>query len=209
MAELLKASTLLFVLLNPFLMSIYLLDLVQGLEPRHFTRVLTRAGIISGAVFIVFAWFGDRIFTDVLNVRFASFLIFGGIIFLIVGVRFVMAGSDSLRPMRGQPEYLAGSVAMPFMIGPATVSASILIGSRLPPLAASAAVVLALLLVVAAIVGFKWLHDFVKTRNERLIERYIDIVGRITALVIGTYAVEMILQGVETWLRAGTWDSGW
>jgi multiple antibiotic resistance protein len=89
---------------------------------------------------------------------------------------------------------------MPFMIGPGTVSASVLAGGRLPAWQAAGAITIALILVVVSILAFKWLHDFVKQRNERLVERYLEVTGRMMALVIGTFAVEMILQGIETWL---------
>jgi multiple antibiotic resistance protein len=34
-----------------------------------------------------------------------------------------------------------------------------------------------------------------------MLERYIEVAGRITALVVGTFALEMIMQGAEGWLR--------
>jgi len=46
----------------------------------------------------------------------------------------------------------------------------------------------------------KALHDLVRARDERLVERYVEIVGRISALVIGTIAIEMVLQGIDSWL---------
>lgn len=195
------SAMLLFMLLNPFLMSVYLLDLIQSLDPPTFARVLIRGALISGSVFIFFAWLGDVVFRDVLHVRFGSFLIFGGVVFLIIGVRFVFQGNEALHSLRGSPEHVAGSVALPFMIGPGTVGASVLAGSRLHPLAAAAAVVLALSSTVLAVLVLKSLHDYVKHRNELLVTRYIDITGRIMALVIGTFAIEMILQGVEGWLQ--------
>src|SRR5688572_19779137 len=109
---------LLFALLNPFLMSIYLLDLITDLPKAAFIRVLSRGALISAVVFSLFAWGGDAIFSDYLKVRFASFQVFGGVIFLLIGIRFVFSGADAMRGVRGQPEHLAGAVAMPFMIGP-------------------------------------------------------------------------------------------
>ncbi|MBW3600514.1 MAG: MarC family protein [Planctomycetes bacterium] len=192
---------LLFVLLNPFLMSIYLLDLIEGLEAGVFRNVLVRGTFIAGAVFILFAGAGDAVFSSVLQVRFSAFLIFGGVVFLIVAVRYVMQGSEAIRDLRGPPEHLAGSIAMPFMIGPGTVSASILAGSRQPFLWAALAVVAALTLTVIGVILLKLLHDFVKTSNESLVRRYIDVVGRVSAFVIGTIAIEMILKGVDLWLN--------
>ncbi len=191
---------LLLMLLNPFLLIIYLIDLVQDLERREFRRVMLRAGLISSTVFSVFALLGDVIFEDLLQARFASFQVFGGIIFLLIGIQFLFTGPDALRKIRGAPEHIAGSVAMPIMIGPGTVSASILAGSRLAPLPAVTGIFLTVLITVFVVLILKWLHDFVKPRNEKLIERYVEVMGRITALVIGTYSIEMIMQGLAGWM---------
>jgi len=191
---------LLLMLLNPFLLILYLVDLVQDLDMGEFSRVMFRAGMISSGVFSAFALLGDVIFEDLLQARFASFQIFGGIIFLLIGIQFVFTGPDALRKIRGAPEHIAGSIAMPIMIGPGTVSASILAGSRLPPLQAVVGIFLTVLVTVAVVLLLKWFHDFVKPRNEKLIERYVEVMGRVTALVVGTYSIEMIMQGLASWL---------
>ena len=197
---LIESGILLFVLLNPFLLSIYLLDLIQELDLRRFVRVLVRGSAISGVVFVAFGWAGDAIFSRVLQVRFCAFQVFGGIVFLVIAVRFILVGSQAIKSLRGSAEHLAGSIAMPFMIGPGTVSASVLAGTRLPVLMAALAILSALSLTVLTVVVLKALHDFVRRQNERLVERYVEIVGRVSALVIGTIAIEMILQGVDSWL---------
>ncbi|MDB9315660.1 MarC family protein [Spirulina sp. CS-785/01] len=125
-------------------------------------------------------------------------MIFGGIIFLVIGIRFVFGGSDALRSLRGGDiDEAAAKVAMPYMIGPGTVSASIFTGSHLTPPWAILAILIALLLTFFGIILFKIVHDDVKKRDEKLVERYIDIVGRVMSLVIGTFALEMIIQGIE------------
>ena len=196
-----KSFLLLFMLLNPFLLIIYLVDLVQEMEFRDFSRVLNRAGWISSGIFIGFALLGDLVFENLLQAQFASFQIFGGIIFLVIGMQFVFKGPDAIKSMRGKPEHIAGSIAMPIMIGPGTVSASILAGQKLQPLWAITAILLAVALAVIVVIGLKKLHDFVRTRNEPLIERYVEVAGRIVALVIGTYSIEMIMQGLSHWMK--------
>jgi hypothetical protein len=49
--------------------------------------------------------------------------------------------------------------------------------------------------------GLKGTHDFVRTRNEPLIERYVEVAGRVVALVVGTYSIEMIMQGLSFWVE--------
>ena len=46
----------------------------------------------------------------------------------------------------------------------------------------------------------KKIHDIVRKKKEALIQRYIEIAGRITALFVGSVAIEMIMQGVKSWL---------
>ncbi len=199
--QFIKIFTLIFVLLNPFLMSIYLLDLIRNLSIMEFFHVLVRASIISATVFIVFAWGGEEIFSEILQVRFAAFLIFGGIIFIVIALRFVFHGSEAITQMRGPAEYVAGAVAMPFIIGPGTISASVMAGASLPFIQAALAIVSALTAALIALMAIKLLHDFVKQRNIKLIDSYVDIVGRISALLIGAIAVEMALQGLDAWLE--------
>jgi small neutral amino acid transporter SnatA (MarC family) len=192
---------LLFALLNPFLMSVYLLDLITDLPREMFVKVLARGALVSAIVFSLFAWTGDAIFSDVLHVRFASFQVFGGIIFLAIGVRFVFSGADAMRAIRGQPEHIAGSIAMPFMIGPGTVSASVVVGARLPLPDAVMVIFATLAAAVGLVAAIKFAHDYLKERNARVVDRYIEIVGRTSALLIGTFAVEMIFEGLGTWLE--------
>src|SRR5690606_6360041 len=131
-AQFLESMSLMIVLLNPFLMSIYLLDLIESLDDRVFMATLARGAAIATAVFCAFAAGGDAIFSDFLQVRFASFLIFGGVLFMLIGLRFALQGTATLVQLRGAPEHIAGSIAMPFMVGPGTVSASVMAGVRLP-----------------------------------------------------------------------------
>jgi len=196
-----SSAALLLMLLNPFLLIIYLIDLVQELDFAKFSKILIRAGFISGGVFVVFAWLGEQIFTELLQARFASFQVFGGIIFLLIGIQFVFSGPRALQNMRGAPEHIAGAIALPIMIGPGTVSASILAGTRLSPPLALVCIASTMAITVVTMLLLKRLHDFVRPRNEKLIERYVEVMGRVTALVVGTYSIEMIMQGLTSWLN--------
>jgi multiple antibiotic resistance protein len=54
---------------------------------------------------------------------------------------------------------------------------------------------------VVVMILLKSLHDYVRTADGRLVQRYIEIAGRITALYVGTVSVEMIMQGVRAWVQ--------
>jgi small neutral amino acid transporter SnatA (MarC family) len=201
MIEFLRSTALLFALLNPFLMIVYLVDLVQKLNQKQFRWALSQGGLIAIAVFCTFSIVGDAIFSKVIQAEFASFQIFGGVVFLLIGLQFIFKGPTAIEILRGESDNLAGAIAMPVLVGPGTISASVIIGERLSPLIACLAVFSAVISSLIIMIILKALHDFVRPRQESLVERYIEIAGRLTALFIGTVSVEMIMQGLRTWVN--------
>lgn len=199
MIELLKSSALLMVLLNPFLVIVYLMDVMRKLDKRRFRHVLIRAGVIASAVFCCFSILGDAIFSEIVHAEFASFQIFGGLVFLLIGMQFVFRGPRAIEMLRGESEHLAGAIAMPILVGPGTISASVIIGEKLDSFCACTAVLLAVFSSLVIMMILKVVHDYVLPRNEQLIERYIEIAGRITALFVGTISIEMVMRGVLSW----------
>lgn len=199
MNDALRSFGLMLVLLNPFLVIVYLVDVVSKLERKQFVRVLIRAGVISAIVFCGFALLGDAVFSTLVQAHFASFQIFGGIVFLIIGLQFVFKGPTAIEMLRGESKHLAGSIAMPVLIGPGTISASIIIGERHSPLIASGAIIAAVIVSIVVMLMMKSIHDYVLPRNEDLVDRYIAIAGRITALFVGTISIEMIMKGLLGW----------
>jgi len=200
MNQLIQSTTLLLILLNPFLVIIYLVDMVEKMDGRIFAHVLVRAGLIAGAVFCCFAVVGDAVFSRVMHAEFASFQIFGGVVLLLIGLQFVFRGPTAIEALRGESEHLAGAIAMPVLIGPGTISASVFLGQRHTPLTACLAVVMAVTISITLMIALKAGHDYVRPRNARLVQRYTEVAGRITALYVGTISIDMIMRGLGTWL---------
>ncbi|MGD9489839.1 MAG: MarC family protein [Calditrichaceae bacterium] len=195
-----RSSVLLLMLLNPFLVILYLLEVVKKLSLSQFLKVLFQAGLISIVVFVTFAVLGDYAFNVLFQAEFASFQIFGGIIFLVIGLQFVFKGTGAIDILRGEVNQVAGALAMPILIGPGTISASVIIGKRLEPLYAALAIIFAVSTSLIVMGLLKVIHDRLKAKNEQLIERYTEVAGRILAIYVGTIAVEMIMQGMHFWI---------
>jgi len=200
MEDIIKSAALLLVLLNPFLLIIYLTDIVQKLNQREFNKVLLRASFISSIVFCSFAILGDLIFVQFMQVEFASFQIFGGIVFFLIGLQFVFRGPAAIEILQGESKHLAGAIAMPVFIGPGTISACVVIGKRHDQIVASIIVVVTVLACAASLMLLKKLHDVVLPRREAIVQRYVEIAGRVTALIVGTIAIDMIMRGLGTWM---------
>lgn len=200
MSDVVKSCTLMIVLLNPFALSVYLIDILRKCTIVEFARIMFRASGIAGTVFALFALTGEAVFTNVLQVRFAAFQVFGGLLFLVVALRFMLSpGGEALVTLRGEPSHLAGAVAMPFLIGPGTVSAATMAGVRVGPVLGVASIVAALALTGSFLLVFKWFFDAIQAKNTALTQRYVETASRVTAMVLGTIAVEMLFQGLESW----------
>jgi small neutral amino acid transporter SnatA (MarC family) len=196
-----QTTILLLIMLNPFALSVYLMDVFRHREQGEFLSILVRASLLSGLVFGVFAYFGSSVFTRVLQVRFEAFQVFGGVLFLLVALRFMLQGSQTLVALRGEPGHVAGAVAMPFMIGPGTVSAATVAGLRQPPLLALLSVACALLGTMLWLWLFKLLFDRLRQQRAALVERYVEVASRVSAMLVGSIAIEMILVGLKAFLR--------
>ena len=192
---------LFFSLLNPFLMSIYMVGMIRNSEAKVFNRALIQGCVIAFVVFMLFAWGGETIFSKYLNVRFEAFQIFGGLIFLVIGYRYVFQGADTIGEMRGAPEHWAGTIAMPFMIGPGTISAAVVTGIGLPIGGAALIIAFTLAITCSLLILMKFAHDHLRYKHAKYIDRYVDIVGRLSALLIGTIAIDMIITGIVGVIR--------
>lgn len=204
MEEFGRSILILLVLLNPFFVIVYLIDIFEKLDSKQFRRVLIRAGLISALVFSAFAGLGDAVFKGVFQVQFASFQIFGGVVFLLIGLQFVFKGPTSIELLRGESKHIAGAIAMPVLIGPGTISASVVIGQRSDIITGVTSIVTAVFLCILVIIGLKYVHDHIRKKNEELVQRYFDVAGRVGALFVGSVAIEMIMQGVEAWVHQMT-----
>lgn len=201
MHDIIRSVILLLVLLNPFLLIVYLIDIVKKKSFKDFSKILVRAGIISFVVFSLFAVLGDSIFSNVFNARFASFQIFGGFVFLLTGLQFVFKGNASIETLRGESKHIAGAIAMPIFIGPGTISYCIIIGERLNKIPAVFSIAITIVLCISIILILKLIHDKIHDKKEELIEQYIDIAGRVIALLLGTVSIELIMTGISFWIE--------
>ena len=201
LSDFVESTALLAVLLNPFLVVVYLVELVRNMTALRFAAVLFKAGCIAGAIYSAFAILGDVIFTRLFMANPASFQIFGGVVFLAIGVQFVFKGQATIESLRGDSPGVAGAIAMPILVGPGTISASVVIGERLDPWWAVLAIAVATFGSLGVMMLLKLIHDKVATRYESLVQRYFDVAGRIMALFVGTIAVQMIMTGLSWWLQ--------
>jgi len=192
----LKLATYLLVLINPFSQVLYMWDLMKELSWREFASVYARATLLSFGVFAFFSLTGDLLLVHVFQVRTDALRVFGGLIMLMIALRFFTHGAGSSMLNRDAAHELAPNIALPFMVGPGTIWVSIMLGRSLP--AGFDLVHIAVVLVVnlAFVASFHRVIAHLESAKETLVGSYFHILMRTNGLFIGAIGVEMILSGL-------------
>ena len=197
-ADHLRLAAYLFVVLNPFSQALFLWDLMRATPKREFASIYARASLLSFGVYALFALTGEFLFIEVFQVRIDAFRIFGGLIVFIISVRYFTHGGGRAQFFQGKPAEIATSISIPFMVGPATIWISIVIGRNIPtPLdVLTIAAVLAVNLAVVCVAQI-FVTKLESGSRDSLLASYFTILMRTNALFIGAIGIEMILAGLE------------
>ena len=193
-----SAALLLFLILDPLGNIPVFLSLLKGLPPARQRVVIVRELLIALAVLMVFLWAG-RYLLELMHLRQESVSIAGGIILFLIGLRMIFPPADGIMGEQPEGEPFIVPMAIPMIAGPSGMAAVMLLGSQEPGRMGAWSLALAVAWAATAIILFsatylqKWLGTRVLTAIERLM-----------GMVIVAISVQMLLDGIGTYLRAGT-----
>ena len=184
-------------LINPFALFFYLLPLKEERGLSDFIKIVLRASFITFVIYCVFALFGEWIFTDLLNVNFDSFRIFGGMVLLGTALNSIVWGKRAVVATKGEMNHVATQIALPFMVGASTITMSILIGRELGDLAAIFSIGSVLATSFAIIVTLALMRSSLKPPYKDGLDRTMEIVVRLNGFFVGSIGVDIIIRGFE------------
>ena len=190
----LEAITSFLVMINPFALFLYLRPVMQDLPPAHFRQVLLRASVISLVVLLIFMGTGDALFTEVLNVRFHSFRLFGGIVIFSFAYLFIVKGEGALIQTREDLTELASGIALPFMVGAGTISLATVMGNELGFWMACLAIAVGLAITYAIIMTLKSIREEIPApRFQVAFDKLMAIFLRINGFFLGAIGIDMVV----------------
>ncbi|WP_374607440.1 YhgN family NAAT transporter [Thermomonas sp.] len=193
-----SAALLLFLILDPLGNIPVFLGLLKGLPPARQRVVIVRELLIALAVLMLFLWAG-RYLLELMHLRQESVSIAGGIILFLIGLRMIFPPADGIMGEQPEGEPFIVPMAIPMIAGPSGMAAVMLLGSQEPGRMGAWSLALAIAWAATALILFsatylqKWLGTRVLTAIERLM-----------GMVIVAISVQMLLDGIASYLRAGT-----
>jgi MarC family membrane protein len=190
-----SAVVILLLVMDPIGNIPLFVSLLRPVEPARRARVILRECAIALAILLVFVFFGSAIL-GVLGLSDPSLTIAGGVILFLIALRMIFRRPEGIfgDTLSGEPFIVP--LAIPSIAGPAAIATVMLLASRAPQrllewcVAVSVAMLATAVLLVSA-------DRLAKLAGERGLLAFERLMG----LILTAIAVEMLLQGIETFVR--------
>ena len=190
-----SAVVILLLVMDPIGNIPLFVSLLRNVEPVRRARVILRECAIAFAVLLVFVFFGPAIL-GVLGLSDPSLTIAGGVILFLIALRMIFRRPEGVfgDTVGGEPFIVP--LAIPSIAGPAAIATVMLLVSRAPQrlLEWCLAVSVAMLVTVALLVSADRLAKLAGEQGLLAFER-------LMGLILTAIAVEMLLRGIETFVR--------
>ncbi len=190
-----SAVVILLLVMDPIGNIPLFLSLLRPVEPEQRARVIMRECAIAFAMLVAFVLFG-RTLLGVLGISDSSLTIAGGMILFLIALRMIFRRPEGVFGDSIQGEPFIVPLATPAIAGPTAIATVMLMASRAPQqlLELIAAVTVAMLVTLALLL-------FAERIAKAVGERGLLAFERLMGLILTAIAVEMLLRGVETFVR--------
>ncbi len=191
-----SATVILLLVMDPLGNIPLFVSLLKKVPPQRRNRVIVRECVIAFALLLFFVFFGRWILV-LLGLSDTSLNIAGGVILFLIALRLIFKhpegvfGADDITA-----EPFIVPLAIPSIAGPSAIATVILLVSRAP----DRIIDWILALLIASVVTLMLL--LASGRIARLLgTRGLAAMDRLMGLLLTAIAVEMLLKGIESFVR--------
>jgi len=171
------------------------ISLLRNVDPARRAWIIVRECAIASVVLLGFVFFG-RWVLSLLGLSEPSLTIAGGVILFMIAVRMIFRSPEGVFGDTVDGEPFIVPLAIPAIAGPAAIATVMLLVSRAPQrlLEWIVAITFAMLVTLAFLV-------FAERISKLVGERGLLAFERLMGLILTAIAVEMLLRGIETFVR--------
>jgi MarC family membrane protein len=170
-------------------------SVLRHIEPARRARVILRECLIAFAVLLLFVFFGGSIL-GILGLSDAALAIAGGLILFLIALRMIFRHPEGIFGDAAGSEPFIVPLATPAIAGPAAIATVMLLVSRAPQRLFEwcLAVTIAMLATAAVLTAAERIAKLAGDRGLLAFER-------LMGLILTAIAVEMLLRGIEGFVR--------
>jgi multiple antibiotic resistance protein len=193
----LSAALLLFLILDPLGNIPVFLSLLKPLPAKRRRWVLIRELLIALGVLFVFLWAG-RYVLAAMHLRQESVSIAGGIVLFLIGLKMIFPSPEGMFGETEEGEPFIVPMAIPLVAGPSGMAAVMLFSTQYPDRMLDWSLALFVAWLGTAIILFS------ATSLYKLLGKPVLIaVERLMGMLLVAISVQMLLDGVVTYLKVG------
>jgi len=192
----LSAALLLFLILDPLGNIPIFLGLLKPLPGQRRRLVLARELLIALGVLMAFLW-GGKYVLDLMHLRQESVSIAGGIVLFLIGLKMIFPSAEGMFGEVPEGEPFIVPMAIPLVAGPSGMAAVMLLAAQEPHRMGDWSLALVLAWGATAVLLFSATYLY-----KVLGMRVLTAVERLMGMLLVAISVQMLLDGVATYLRA-------
>jgi multiple antibiotic resistance protein len=190
LTPLLKASTALFIIIDPIGLIPVFMALTQGLTPGERRGILSKAMLVALILLLILTFTGTGILT-LFGITLSDFKIAGGILLLVIALQ-ITNSAHYTQAAGGKPGVVP--IAVPLLVGPGAITTTIvLLGTY------GLWITLSAVLVTFALSFI--LFRFVGLLYRILGETGSDVIAKIMGMLLAAIAVQFVRQGLQEVFR--------
>lgn len=196
------SSTIRFLfLLAPFFVVTMFLALTRGLPAAEKSSIIRRA-IVSAFILGLVLFFAGPLLFDAIGITLNSFRIGAGCLLFLTAVSLVSSGTRNHAtslPEEERDDVAVVPLAIPVMIGPATIGAIMVYGAELkdvPQLAGGLLGLVSGLLILAVLLHLSGYLEKVLGKTG------LNIMSKISGLILSAMAAEIVLTGIAGFIAS-------
>lgn len=187
-----------FFLLTPFFVLLLFLDVCKDKNVKEQKKIAFKTtGYILG-ICLVILFFGNTIFST-LGITLIAFQIGSGLILLLSGIGMMKDNTVKTRVVSSNSDPSLIPLTLPITVGPGTVGALFILGSKVTTLSVSSLIcsILGIFLAVFAI----WLLLFYSNFILKIIGyNGLKVLSKLTGLFLSILAIQSILNGITSFI---------
>lgn len=194
-----SACLTLLALINPIQKVFVVVSLQENYTRPELRRIVDKASVTAIGVLLLFLLMGEAILGYVFNLKIYAFQITCGVVLFYNGFVGLQKGAFlTLDKNTRIEELITVPIAIPMIAGPATITAVVTAVVTMPAVYGRWMTIGALLLALA----INWVIMRNADRIGRFLERQNMMMPliRITALIVAAIGLQMILNGIETFI---------
>lgn len=189
------AAITLFLVMDPLGNIPIFLSLLEHLEPRRRRQVIVREMVLALGILTAFLFLGKYILEG-LHVSEPALSIGGGVVLFLIAIKMIFPRPEqAAAPGEEEGEPLLVPLAVPLVAGPSAMAMVILFATQYPRRILSWFLALLIAWLASSLILLS--ADFLRRYLGR---RVITAVERLMGMILITVSVEMLLNGIQTYL---------